>query len=88
MAFFFFFFVFLEGQRQIPFLKVQQPSKEKKPKALVGSEPRTEPVLGTGDSYSTSTPPPPICVSVFDLVNDLACVPSSTGSEAVLYPAV
>ena len=27
-------------------------------------------------------------MSVFDLVNDLAWVPSSTGSEAVLYPAV
>ena len=33
--------------------------QQKKPKALVGFEPRTEPELGTGDSHSTSTPLPP-----------------------------
>jgi len=29
----------------------------------VGFEPRTEPELGTGDSHSTSTPPPPVDMS-------------------------
>ena len=50
--------VFWKGKRQIPFFKVYHPSTEK-PKALVGFELRTEPELGTGDSHSTSTPPPP-----------------------------
>ena len=34
--------------------------QQKKPKALVGFEPMTEPELGTGDSHSTSRPPPPV----------------------------
>ena len=50
--------VFLEGQRANSSFKAQHLSTEK-PKALVGFEPRTEPELGTGDSHSTSTPPPP-----------------------------
>ena len=49
---------FWKGKRQISFFKVYHPSTEK-PKALVGFELRTEPELGTGDSHSTSTPPPP-----------------------------
>ena len=46
----------LEGQS--PFFKVYHPSTEIA-KALVGFELRTEPELGTGDSHSTSTLPPP-----------------------------
>ena len=47
--------VFLEGQRANSFFKVHHSSTE----ALVAFKPRTEPELGTGDSHSTSTPPPP-----------------------------
>ena len=50
---------FWKGEGQIPFYKVYHPSTEN-PKALVGFELRTEPELGTADSHSASTPPPPI----------------------------
>ena len=49
---------FWKGKGQIPFFKAHHPSTEKS-KALVWFKPRTEPVLGIGDSHSTSTPPPP-----------------------------
>ena len=42
---------------------VHHPSKE----ALEGFKPRTEPELGTGDSYSTSTPPPPILLADYGI---------------------
>ena len=45
---------FWKGKGQIPFLKVQQPSKEKN-KGFSGIRTQTEPVLNTEDSHSTSS---------------------------------
>ena len=51
--------VFLEGQKANFFFQGVPPFNRKTKGFLVGFELRTEPELGTGDSHSTSTPPPP-----------------------------